>query len=518
MQYAQSWAAARGLHLDDSLSMRDEGLSAFHQHHVKHGALGLFLRAIEAGRIAPGSVLIVEGLDRLSRAEPLLAQAQLAQIINAGITVVTASDSKEYNRATLKAQPMDLVYSLLVMIRAHEESDTKSKRIKASIRKLCERWQAGTYRGPIRNGKDPQWVSWDGSQFVLVPERVAALRTAFELFRGGYGSVSIMQNLKERGLALTNGTMHASHLYKIIRNPALTGRRVLEIDGEEFHLVGYYPAVLTQEEFDSLQIGADERTKRKGKGEIPGVVTGLGITYCGYCGTAMISQNLMAKRLPDGSMHPYHRRLICVGYSQNTGCPVGGSVSVVPVENAVMSYCADQLNLTSLTTGDDQRTPLQADLAKAKQGVAEIEKALARVTEALLADDSGATPLTFVRRARELEQELASKQVLTQKIERQLMAMTSNELPALAEAWAALVHGVEGLDADARMKARKLVADTFDRIVVYHRGLSPEQGEAGPIAVLLKSKAGQTRLLNIHRRTGFWQASDTMELPPQPFA
>lgn len=28
----------------------------------------------------------------------------------------------------IKAQPMDLVYSLLVMIRAHEESDTKSKR------------------------------------------------------------------------------------------------------------------------------------------------------------------------------------------------------------------------------------------------------------------------------------------------------------------------------------------------------------------------------------------------------
>ncbi|MFD1691589.1 hypothetical protein ACFSHR_08620 [Azotobacter chroococcum] len=52
-------------------------------------------------------MLIVEGLDRLSRAEPLQAQAQLAQIINAGITVVTASDGREYNREGLKAQPMD---------------------------------------------------------------------------------------------------------------------------------------------------------------------------------------------------------------------------------------------------------------------------------------------------------------------------------------------------------------------------------------------------------------------------
>ena len=85
--YAQTWAAGRGLVLDESLSLRDEGLSAYHQQHVKQGALGAFLLAVSEGRIPEGSVLIVEGLDRLSRAEPIQAQAQLAQIINAGITV-----------------------------------------------------------------------------------------------------------------------------------------------------------------------------------------------------------------------------------------------------------------------------------------------------------------------------------------------------------------------------------------------------------------------------------------------
>lgn len=133
LQYAARWAQEKGLQLDDSLSLRDEGLSAYHQQHVKSGALGAFLAAVEAGRIVPGSVLVVEGLDRLSRAEPLQAQAQLAQIVNAGITVVTASDGKAYSREHLKANPMDLVYSLLVMIRAHEESDTKSKRVLASL-------------------------------------------------------------------------------------------------------------------------------------------------------------------------------------------------------------------------------------------------------------------------------------------------------------------------------------------------------------------------------------------------
>lgn len=104
--------------LDATLTLKDEGLSAYHQRHVKQGAQGVFLRAIEGGRIASGSVLVIEGLDRLSRAEPIQAQAQLAQIINAGLTVVTASDGREYNLAGLKAQPMELVYSLLVSDKA----------------------------------------------------------------------------------------------------------------------------------------------------------------------------------------------------------------------------------------------------------------------------------------------------------------------------------------------------------------------------------------------------------------
>ena len=43
-EYARVWAGERGLLLDESLSLRDEGLSAFHQKHVKQGALGVFLQ------------------------------------------------------------------------------------------------------------------------------------------------------------------------------------------------------------------------------------------------------------------------------------------------------------------------------------------------------------------------------------------------------------------------------------------------------------------------------------------
>lgn len=504
LQYAQAWAAERGLTLDETLSLRDEGLSAYHQRHIKRGALGAFLAAVDEGRIASGSVLVVEGLDRLSRAEPIQAQAQLAQIINAGITVVTASDGREYSREVLKAQPMDLVYSLLVMIRAHEESDTKSKRVRAAIRRQCENWLAGTYRGIIRNGKDPRWVHWNGERFEIVPEYAAAIRRLCQLYMEGHGYVRIVRMLTDEGLKLSEKGAAVHNIYRIVRARNLIGEKVLKIDGEEFRLPGYYPALLTQEEFDRMQLVTAGRQPSPVRGEIPGVITGIGITRCGYCGTTMNGQNLVYRRREDGTMADGHRRLICVGYNQNTGCPVGGSCTVVPVERAVMRYCADQMNLTGLLTGDDRPKQLQAQLAARQGEVVALEKQLERVTEALMTDD-GVAPLAFVRKARELEQQLSVATAGVNQLQRELVALSGHEAPQLSEEWAALIKGVDELDYDARIKARQLVADTFSKIVLYHRGIKPKKN-ARHIDLLLVAKSGQARMLTINRRTGEWQA------------
>lgn len=510
VQYARTWAADRGLHLDESLSLRDEGLSAYHQRHVKQGALGVFLKAVDEGRIPPGSVLVVEGLDRLSRAEPIQAQAQLAQIINAGITVVTASDGREYNRASLKAQPMDLVYSLLVMIRAHEESDTKSKRVKASIRRQCEGWVAGTYRGLIRNGKDPQWLRWTGEAWELIPERVEAVHYALRLYRQGMGAVRAYRLMRDEGYVLSDWGISGQQIYRLVQLPALKGAKRIEVDGEPFLLEDYYPRLLSDAEFDELQDLVGQRFRRRGKGEIPGIITGMGITWCGYCGTAIVGQNMMGRAKADGKISDGHRRLHCTAYSTNAGCKAGGTCSVAPIERALMSYCSDQMNLQRLQEPTSDGQLLRDRVASARQRVADTEQQLARVTDALLADDSGAAPLVFVRKARELEQQLTERQADLQQAERELASAATTQAPADAQRWAELAAGVEALDTEARDQVRQLVMDTFERIVVYMRGL--EGGRSNPyIDVLLISKAGQRRLLRVNRRSGEWGASEEMQ-------
>lgn len=90
--------------------------------------------------------------------------------------------------------------------------------------------------------------------------------------------------------------------------------------GETYELHGYYPRILSDAEWANLQHLADERHRRRGRGDIVGIITGLNLCYCGYCGNAMVAQNLMHRARADGTLNPGHRRLLCCGYSHGKRC------------------------------------------------------------------------------------------------------------------------------------------------------------------------------------------------------
>lgn len=503
--YALSWAKEHGLALDEELSMRDEGLSAYHQKHVKHGALGLFLAAVETGTVEPGSVLVVEGLDRLSRAEPIQAQAQLASIINAGISVVTASDGKVYSRERLKLNPMDLVYSLLVMIRAHEESDTKSKRVRDAIRRQCLGWQNGTFRGLVRYGKSPSWLHVVDGKWQPIPERVAALQAAVAMFQRGLGAGAIALKLHEQGMAFSGVVPSSGHILRLLPHPALVGDKHVELDGETHVLTDYYPPVICREVQAEVLRLSELRGRRRVKGEIPSLFTGLGITLCGYCGAPMKSQNMTNTRKADGTMLDSNRRLNCVRVNHGERCPVAGSCSVAPLERALMNYCSDLVNLQALYTGDRAAVP-RAEQAQARAQLAGIEAKLERLTDALL-DSDGDAPATFVRRARELEVERDTAKALVAAADRALAEAVRADITGADNRWQSLVEGVNSLDKEARLQARQLVADTFERIVVYHKGIRPADEIKGALDIMLVAKGGNARMLKIDAKGG-WIAAE----------
>lgn len=116
--------------MDTSLDLLDQGLSGYTGENQQKGALGVFIRAVESGIVPSGSVLIVESLDRLSR-ETLLAQMTLlGTLINAGITIVTLDNQKILNQETTSKDQMLLLISVIGRLRAHDESDHKSDRVR----------------------------------------------------------------------------------------------------------------------------------------------------------------------------------------------------------------------------------------------------------------------------------------------------------------------------------------------------------------------------------------------------
>lgn len=512
-EFAARWAAEHGLQLDDQLTMRDEGLSAYHQRHITQGALGAFLVAVQAGQVPPGSVLVVEGLDRLSRAEPLQAQTQLAAIINAGLTVVTAADGRVYSRESLTAQPMELVFSLLVMIRAHEESATKSRRVRDAIRRQCLAWQAGTYRGLIRSGATPSWLraAPGGTGWELIPERAAAVQAAIDMARRGLGTGHIVQHLHTAGLSISGATPTTGHLSRILRHEALAGHKTIELDGERYHLAGYYPALVDAAGWDQLQAAVSARGRVAVRGEIPSILTGTGITHCGYCGAPLKAQTMASKRRADGVLPDSQRRLQCTKVNTGGGCAVPGSCSAAPIERAIIDYCSDILHLQALDLGDAAALP-RAELAAAQAELARIDQQLERLTDALLAGGD-APAAAFARRARELEDARQQAAQRATAAERALAQATRADAASADQRWRAVAAGVQRLDTEARLQARQLVVDTFQRITVWHHGMRPRDCPPGTIDVLLVAHSGTRRLIRV-QRSGAWAAQHLAEQVP----
>lgn len=497
--FAKKWADEHGYTLDGSLTMTDSGLSAFHQKHIKTGALGLFLEAVNAGKIPSGSVLIVESLDRLSRAAPLVAQAQLTQIVTAGITVVTASDEKTYSMESLTANPTDLIMSLLLSIRAHEESATKSGRVKKAVRSRCEDWVSGKRRARIVNGRDPGWVRWNGDNCELIPERAEGMRLVVKLFLDGQGFVRIAKALQDAQLVAT-GENSTNWIYTLIQRPDLIGVRVLKADGQEYRLEGYYPRLISDDDFARLQL---EYARRKqtprapgGKSKYPGLFTGLSVGTCGVCGLKLISQNQTRRVHADGTPATYRRLLCpeCVTKSSTTGSSTAGLI-----EKAIFEWCSDQFNLDALLETDGSKTgSITAARVKILAGIADKETKLQRLVDLMLADDVP-LPGALIEKMRDLEKQIAGDKARAGLLAAELAVVAATPGTGTASAWRALRDGVVALDYDARMKARQLIADTFASIKVYFAGLDPAPGR---LDIVLTSKTGVTRRLTVDRKSG----------------
>ena len=290
LKLSDDYAKKHDLRINRTLT--DKGISGFRGANLQQGALGAFIKAIEMRKVKPGSVLLVESLDRLSRNQVTEQLSLFLIILNAGIEIVTLVDERSYTRESINGNPTELIISIVLMIRGWEESETKSFRLK-------EAWKAKRNSASSRKltSKCPLWLrpAPDSRHFEPVPERVEVVTLIFRLAEQGLGSATICKHLNQQGIKpwSSGKWWNREYVRRILRNRAVLGefqpktrpsRGMRQVEGPT--QLDYYPAIVSAETFYRLNKGTVARPVRPNRrNSVSNLFTGL--AYDGESGAPM---------------------------------------------------------------------------------------------------------------------------------------------------------------------------------------------------------------------------------------
>ena len=280
-----------GMELDTELGMSDLGVSGFSGDNLDNeAALGGFIQGIKDGVVPPGSVLLLEKLDRGTRLPGDLAVALFSKIIRSGVDIVTLSSGKRWTVETLGG--FDFILMACEVALAHQESKGKGIRVHEAFDALI----ADVRKDPklSRTRWTPAWISRDGAK-QKIPERVKIIKEIFNLFVSGIGKHTITDTLNKKYPVWSHGKRtpvcwHRSYVTNILSNPAVIGTfSPTRDDGKKITALapieGYFPPVIDRELWDRAQAIINSPRTRIVKDKVQNVLATL--ARCPICGKAM---------------------------------------------------------------------------------------------------------------------------------------------------------------------------------------------------------------------------------------
>lgn len=380
---SRQYAEKHGLHLDETLSYRDLAKSAYSAEHVKNGELGCLLQLIEQGKIPPGTVLLVESLDRLSRQAVFDAFEQFRMIIKRGIKIITLGDNMEYTEQSISEGFHQLLMSIFIMSRANEESERKSQRIRAAYD--LKRQKLATEK-QTRNCARWLELEPDRKSFRLVEDKVEVVKRIFSMSYEGIGIKTITRLLNEDGIPTFgkgNGWCQSS-VRKILSNRAVIGEfqphtynsKTRGYDPVGSPIPNYFPKILDDAVYYGVQARIANGSHRAGRtGKIENLFGG--ITKCGYCGARM---DVVSK----GKFPNEVRYLVCDNARRGIGTCNHVGLKCNELEEAFMEFCREMGVIELLNAENEQE---QAASQVLRQQVSGLEGELLRITDQIRLND-----------------------------------------------------------------------------------------------------------------------------------
>ena len=280
----------------DGILLNDIGISAFKSKNTQKGVLSNFLDALDNNKIPKNSVLLIESLDRLSRDKLSEALSQFMSILNKGVEIVTLADNQVYTKEIINQNPGALFVSLGIMFRANEESEMKSKRLKA----VWEVKRKNAADKPLSR-KCPGWIRFNETtgKFEIIEERADVVKTIYDMCINTSGFYSIARFLNTNHIPTFGGARlwTLSYIKRVLTTRMVLGEYQPEtmIEGKREKIgdpiYNYYPKILDEQSFLLAQVNIAKRATgfrgRKGK-SFNNIFTGF--SYCGSCGGKMFSR------------------------------------------------------------------------------------------------------------------------------------------------------------------------------------------------------------------------------------
>jgi len=169
-------------------SYLDAGLSGFTGANLTDGsALRLLLHAARLGHFKPGTRLIIESLDRLTRREISTAIRLFLDILDTGLVIITLIDGEEiFTKDRVDNDLTALIIAIVFLARANNESKTKRQR--ALENQKAKRKKARDDKVPITS-ECPKWLTLVGKgdqrRFVANSNRVSVIERVFKMAASG---------------------------------------------------------------------------------------------------------------------------------------------------------------------------------------------------------------------------------------------------------------------------------------------------------------------------------------------
>lgn len=398
---AARWAMRNNLILDETLAITDSGRSAYRGGNAEGDAgLSRFLQACRAGLIEPGSFLLVESLDRISRMAPRRAQRLIDDIVDNGVTIVTLNDDQHYSAERLDNDPTALLIALMVAWRAHEESRTKGRRVAEAWREKRRLVRAGEVER--LTCRAPAWLVPDGSGWRVDEPKAQIVRRIYALTLTGMGEQKIAATLNvETVPVLGRGKRwHRSTVAKVLRSPAVIGTLVPgyieHVGGKKLRRLeepvpNAYPAIIPEAEWLAVRALKDGKAgAARGRHAGRGVAHILaGIAKCPECGSTM-SRVFKGARTKAGKP-----KLVCGSAKGKAGCRYVG----VRIEDVEEAFFRDWAALYQSVPAGGEASGLDQEYANLSGAISGLEDYLRDLNDALERGDRSQSVTSSMARA-----------------------------------------------------------------------------------------------------------------------